>query len=400
MLEVKDEILNGEPKYRLKDENGNIIYDNLSIEQITPVIQEGTPINKVLFDSIQNSLNFNAENTQDVMRYIVCASNIKPLTYYEDLLAGTWTQPSKESTYNATNGTASITVKNRYNSDYPAIKAVDNDETTYWRTTLNYTSSNCVMQIDFGKKVVLKKLKARISNFNSSSGFSVYSGDSKGALTNLLYTGAYQSAMTEITLENTTLNRYYTIVDNTPDEKATSMAIYELETISYEAETNCLELKTDNVTEYRKNMTVKIIIPTLDASHRTFLNINELGYKEVVGVTKPGYYTLVYDGTNFVTSTELDEPRINKSLSIKTGTVTHNAVIPKTSGYTNYMYFVSTNYAASDDLSCYTTTVNDFKLQCSVVQSTRTVTCGFYENDSNWVLMASGTANYIEIAWN
>lgn len=56
MIEVKDEILNGEPKYRLKDENGNVIYDNFSIEQITPVIQEGTPLNKVLFDSIMSYL--------------------------------------------------------------------------------------------------------------------------------------------------------------------------------------------------------------------------------------------------------------------------------------------------------------------------------------------------------
>lgn len=52
MIEVKDEILNGEPEYRLKDKNGNIIYDNLSIEMITEILQAGTPLNKVLFDRI------------------------------------------------------------------------------------------------------------------------------------------------------------------------------------------------------------------------------------------------------------------------------------------------------------------------------------------------------------
>lgn len=56
MIEVKDEILNGEPEYRLKDKNGNIIYDNLSIEMITEVLQAGTPLNKVLFDSIKNDI--------------------------------------------------------------------------------------------------------------------------------------------------------------------------------------------------------------------------------------------------------------------------------------------------------------------------------------------------------
>lgn len=57
MIEVKDEILNGEPKYRLRDENGDIIYDNVSVEMTTPVVEEGTPLNKALFDSIGNDLS-------------------------------------------------------------------------------------------------------------------------------------------------------------------------------------------------------------------------------------------------------------------------------------------------------------------------------------------------------
>lgn len=56
MIEVKDEILNGEPKYRLRNENGDIIYDNVSVEMTTPVVEEGTPLNKALFDSIGNDL--------------------------------------------------------------------------------------------------------------------------------------------------------------------------------------------------------------------------------------------------------------------------------------------------------------------------------------------------------
>lgn len=57
MLEVKDEILNGEPLYRLVDKNNNILFDNLRIEMITPVGQEGTPLNKALFDSINADIN-------------------------------------------------------------------------------------------------------------------------------------------------------------------------------------------------------------------------------------------------------------------------------------------------------------------------------------------------------
>ena len=59
MKTVLDEILSDEPKYRIKDGNGNILYDNLVIEQITPATQEGTPLDKALFDSIHSHLLFN-----------------------------------------------------------------------------------------------------------------------------------------------------------------------------------------------------------------------------------------------------------------------------------------------------------------------------------------------------
>lgn len=57
MIEVKDEILAEEPTYRIYDKNGKVLFDNLKIEQITPVIQEGTQLNKVLFDSIKKDIN-------------------------------------------------------------------------------------------------------------------------------------------------------------------------------------------------------------------------------------------------------------------------------------------------------------------------------------------------------
>lgn len=50
-LNVKDEILTEEPKYRIK-QNGATLYDNVVIEMITAVQQQGTPINKALFDTI------------------------------------------------------------------------------------------------------------------------------------------------------------------------------------------------------------------------------------------------------------------------------------------------------------------------------------------------------------
>ena len=53
MIDFKDEILNGEPRYNIRDKDGNLIQEDASIELSTEVTQEGTPLNKALFDKIQ-----------------------------------------------------------------------------------------------------------------------------------------------------------------------------------------------------------------------------------------------------------------------------------------------------------------------------------------------------------
>lgn len=57
MINVVDEILEDQAKYRILDSNGNVLYDNVSIELATQVQTQGTPLNKALFDSIQDDLD-------------------------------------------------------------------------------------------------------------------------------------------------------------------------------------------------------------------------------------------------------------------------------------------------------------------------------------------------------
>lgn len=52
MIDIKDEVLQGGAKYRIRDNEGNILQDNCIIELTTNVIQEGTSINKDLFDDV------------------------------------------------------------------------------------------------------------------------------------------------------------------------------------------------------------------------------------------------------------------------------------------------------------------------------------------------------------
>lgn len=54
MIDIQDELLSGEPRYRVRDSNGNVV-DDVSIEMITPVVQKGTSIDKELFTRIINT---------------------------------------------------------------------------------------------------------------------------------------------------------------------------------------------------------------------------------------------------------------------------------------------------------------------------------------------------------
>ena len=57
-VEILDEILNGEAKYRIRGKDGNILFDNLTIEMITEILQQGTVLNKALFDSLIQQINY------------------------------------------------------------------------------------------------------------------------------------------------------------------------------------------------------------------------------------------------------------------------------------------------------------------------------------------------------
>lgn len=100
---------------------------------------------------------------------------------------------------------------------------------------------------------------------------------------------------------------------------------------------------------------------------------------------------------------------LNSRLHISTGTVSDGEVIPQTTGYANYVYFVSVNEGITNTYSASTDGSGQFwvrtGVQCSVNQSTRRVTCkvgiGTRVNSSiaPAITYTSATANYIEFAW-
>lgn len=107
----------------------------------------------------------------------------------------------------------------------------------------------------------------------------------------------------------------------------------------------------------------------------------------------------------------------SKQMSIKTGMISNNAYIPQTSGYANYLYFVSMNNFSGYDNNDNIDSVC-LKWECSVDQTNRLVHArqkiyicnGTPDNnwDKSWSdsstsnrgTNVAGVANYLEIAWN
>lgn len=190
------------------------------------------------------------------------------------------------------------------------------------------------------------------------------------------------------------------------------------------------------LTSYENGKIINIIAPaTLTNST---LNVNNLGDKVVNGnLIENKEYTLIYNGSSFdiqehpkfSTETQAEDGTDNYSImtplrvkqaftnygkpssnfQIKTGTISDGGTIPQTSGYSNYVYFVSINVGEynsyADD---YTSNYDSTAIKCSVEQSTRRVTAkvgwwkirGSSSGSTSRYYYGSATANYIEIAWN
>ena len=62
-IEFKDEIidtrgqLDNAPRYLIRDNNGNVIFDNVQLEMKTPVVQQPTPVNKELLNNLFNDIS-------------------------------------------------------------------------------------------------------------------------------------------------------------------------------------------------------------------------------------------------------------------------------------------------------------------------------------------------------
>ena len=296
MIEVKDEILNGEPKYRLRDNNGNVIYDNVSVEMTTPVVEEGTPLNKALFDSIGNDFDYFDNISKLTRQYNLCTATTNITTQTTNIFP--YFTPSGNLTYSS----GDITLK-LSNTEY--IYAFDGDSSTNASMGLKEISALEFARFDFGSKTNYKITSFRITGYMSDGSATVYAsgsndGDNWTSLGNVNLDRGEESY--NLTVSNPKTYRYYRF---TVSQGSVNTRYLHLSTIAvngWEKQQNNLILDgiyLNNI--YQENIIVNIKIPNnITTSFHNSININSLGAKNIIGLIEPNKYcVLVYNGTDF-----------------------------------------------------------------------------------------------------
>lgn len=265
MQEIKDEILEGEARYRIRDNNGNIIQDNVNIEQITPVIQEGAPINKALLENIQNDINIAIKDIHGNLyasdRYnkplVIDGFIDVPTMRTDNLFNKSWTKVS-DAEYVADDGTVLIATTTPSISNYPLTNAFDNNEGTYTSIASSTTTlASGYMEIILPTKIKITKMKVRIASGVDNT-LTKIQGSQEGGSWIDLYSATKITPLTEIELLNADYYKKYRIYIETTGG---SGLIYEWQTSEYAGTTkkqayiNVLDLP---LTSYEEGKIVRI----------------------------------------------------------------------------------------------------------------------------------------------
>lgn len=140
LVDVKDEVLAGEPLYNIKDAAGEITDSNVKIELGTEVLEEGTPLNKALLDKVtQKLIAYNVlANYEDETDEITGYANGLPVTFTTGI-------PSYISTILFENGNIFVAYRNVSDSKAYFVIIDSNGNIIKNETEIELSYSNYLM---------------------------------------------------------------------------------------------------------------------------------------------------------------------------------------------------------------------------------------------------------------
>lgn len=240
-------------------------------------------------------------------------------------LPTTWTESSNTQ---ATNGNFSLEASSISSASYSVSKGFDNDVSTYAK--LSGTETTTLITLDSAVKIT--KLKTHISN-DMSDMYDYVHWEIQGSNDNSTWKTLYSSDSAETELQEHILNnadfyKYYRIYSySVPSMAPHELYIYEFYPSEYYGESSNLLTLSSDIGNYFENQRVLVEIPTgLDSAKKTYININNLGNKQINGeLSANKKYELIYNGTSFdVYPIEIEEELNNiKTFVAVYGTTTY-----------------------------------------------------------------------------
>lgn len=276
MIDFKDEILEGEPRYRVRDANGNLIHDNVSIELATSVAQEGTSLNKVFFDAWAARFKLATEYSEwEKTEEMVEETYVSKPSDWENQSPVT----GDSLLVNKTNG---LTLSTSADNDTPITNMVDGNlsssTTSYGRLTIKKA-----------EKFTLKRLVISAKRYYSFGTLYLSTSSTFPAGTRVGYgNGAFDA-----TPLNGDQDTYYMVMKGDNEGEVIKMLIDEFTSITYDIRSNTYTFK--GLDEIENGTAIKIKIPdSANDNYPTVLKVG--GVSQYMGYSmKAGkLYDLVY----------------------------------------------------------------------------------------------------------
>ena len=381
MINVTDrvptqELTNGAVRYGIYDSNGNLLRYEYIKREDEPT-NEGTPINKVLFDSIQADLTATTGKVERVDRYTtptpsretengeeynLFTINKDGITeYFEDMKIDI-RRPTTEEYTSEQMTPEEFPNENTYkgfilSGSSGGVWTAVGENSAYYMYNTGYEADYWQIEFPFYFKNI--SLEFQSLNYNNNGGHTYISTDGS----NWTEITTTSSGTGSTTWERATLtdNVKYKFVKITGRFSSSAMTIAHFRVLSGTRE-------------------------IFDYSERTFLKINNLEKKEVLfSPNTLNYWNLLYNNNKFI---DRRPQTTTDSIKITSGTISNSGVIPVDNNYEHHYFIVSLHsWYQRDQNSSYT----EFQINCSVNQVTGevTVTGG-----------SSRTANYWCIHWN
>jgi hypothetical protein len=294
MIEFKDEILEGEPQYSVRDANGNAIHDDVSIELSTPVRQAGTPLNKPFFENIQAYI-------KSTDRYNLVNATVDTTIdgeYQKNFFKREWSKIA-DGQYQS----GKMIVSTNVEWSYPCYLAFDGDASTAAAEGL-HNNTDKIIRIDYGEEVKITELYVDIDIYIDTGSIKLQASKDNSSWVDIATFTNEDVEEYDIVVANPDWYRYYRVYSTS---KYNSYSLRELQTkkmIIHQTQVLTSELKLDR---YENGKLVKIETPKNfdETALNNYININNLGNTQILGAMRAGeQYTLQYDGNGFVVTPE------------------------------------------------------------------------------------------------